>query len=172
MKLMRKQVLLLVTLFLMAGFGIFTSNAMAEGYTWDEYKIGFDIPSSLKVDVNDAEKFMATNEKNLFIFAIVPWKDASVKAEDILPQAIAGFGITPSDDLQVFAQPDFNGFKGYEGTGTGTFSGESIAFRVFGFIDPETSVNLVAYAIYAAGVNDAGNEKTALAIFESIEKIK
>ena len=169
MKLMRTKVLLLVTLFLMASFGIFTNTAMAKGYTWSQYKIGFDIPQSLTIDKNDATEFTASNDS--FSFSIYPWKDSTATAKDIIIQAVADLGVTYKDsDVDVHEQPDFNGFNGYEVTGSGIQDGNEIQFRIFGFIDPASDVNLVAYALYTLGVNDDANEKMATSIFESIEK--
>jgi len=173
---MRKSKIFIPFMALLFVFG-FNFNAQSQwgevkwqNYTWDEYDMQFQIPTNFTVRENSSSIFTA-DDGSTFTFQIVPWKDASLTANDV-----ANLGYKKLNAVDVIIDVDhkikLSGFSGYEIIGTG-YQGESLLhFAVLGFIDKNSPVNFYAYCLFWDDKNTNNkNMDIGINIIESIGKI-
>lgn len=113
--------------------------------TWPAYGIDFMLPENFAVFESSADHYIA--QGNGFSFAIRPWRDSTLTAEQVAAKALEQ--LNAEDAAITFRDKiDLDGFEGYEIIGAGRQEGSDLFFVALGFIDPLSDLNYSAYIMF------------------------
>ncbi len=138
--------------------------------TWPAYGIDFMLPENFVIIESSSEMYVA--ESKGFSFAIRPWRDSTLTAEQVAARALEQLN-ADSVEITFRDKIDLDGFEGYEMIGAGQQDGSDLFFVALGFIDPVSDLNYSAYILFWHDpLTDDENIRIAKQIVEGIGKSK
>lgn len=149
-----------------------TKKKRMKDYVWQEYAIGFSIPSDFNVKSNTINEFAATGD--ICAVSIKPWHDTSIT--DPVNVALAAYQITPGTDKKIINEvplENLNGLKGHVAYVTSTQNGRVVHMYIAGFINLSNSTNFTAQLLWYESTKeeDETNAQTAISILQSFKSI-
>lgn len=127
-----------------------------DDYQWDTHGIGFKAKSDMKVVVNKADEFEASNGQ--ITLDIFPWQDAEVNHEDLADGIVEIAKELKFDNIHGADALEIDDFQGYYVEGTK----DGVEALIIILLDKESSTNLIATIIY-----QKGNKEDAYKIADS-----
>ncbi|HMG15497.1 MAG TPA: hypothetical protein VK590_08630 [Saprospiraceae bacterium] len=118
-------------------------------YKWDSHGIGFKAASDMKVTVNKADEFEATNEK--ITLDIFPWQDENVNKDDLADGIISIAKELKFDNVHDADAMEIDDFQGYYVLGTK----DGVEALIMILLDKESSTNMIVTIVYEKGNQDA-----------------
>lgn len=125
-------------------------------YTWDSHGIGFKATSDMKVTVNKADEFEATNGK--ITLDIFPWQDENINHDDLADATVAIAKDLKFDNIHGADALEIQDFQGYYVMG----SKDGVEAIIMTLLDKESSTNMIVTIVY-----DSGSQATAIKIADS-----
>lgn len=151
------------------------SSVKLSDFIWEEGKLTFKLPDTMKEVKNTAEIFEASSDA--IYFQLLPWKDAKLTKEDVLKSALVGADNVDLNtfkvDEQASGEYELNGFKGYIVVGeTKLKDGSDVYLGVMAMIDPSSDANFISYITINKGkvTEDQKNINVASDILASFKK--
>jgi hypothetical protein len=154
----------LLAFFLVACISSSASAQQMKSWTWTQYGIGFQTPTSMQVTTNNSSQFVASG--NGMTVKIEPWSDATQTAEQIARKA---YDRTNATDKYIEKKTSLslNGFQGYEILGDGYQNGRALVFLSMGLVDPNSATNFLVTILWW---DDAATHSQQVALAERIAK--
>ncbi len=117
-------------------------------YKWDSHGIGFKASSDMKVTVNKADEFEASNGK--ITLDIFPWQDENVNKDDLADGIVAIAKELKFDNVHGADAMEIDDFQGYYVLG----SKEGVEALIMILLDKESSTNMIVTIVYEKGSQD------------------
>jgi hypothetical protein len=138
------------------------SETKLSDFVWEEGKLTFKLPETMKEQKSDETTFEASNDA--IYFQLIPWKDAKLSQEDVLKEAVkqatnVDFNSFKIDE-EASGEYELNGFKGYIAVGETKLKDSTDTFYlgIIAMIDPASDANFISYITINKG-KASENEK-------------
>jgi len=109
---------------------------------WDTHGVGFIVPSNFKVETNNAEEYVASND-NLFL-SITPIQDESLTKDNLADAVLAMAKEMNYDLVEEADEADVDDFTGYYVKGRK----DGVNAILMALLDSQSSTNLLVAIVY------------------------